>query len=217
MEISLYNEFKRKGIHLFALIIPIGYYVLPKKFALLVIVPIALSSIHFYKWIVFAFPYILLVLIPVALGSIVVDVIRLWRLPLAKFFNWLLGPILREHESYSFTGSSHILSASVLSILFFDKKVAIAAIVYVILGDIAAALIGRVYGKTKIEKKSLEGSLAFLSVCLLVALLLPGLPFWIGAIGALVATAVEALSIPLDDNLSVPILSGLVMEILHLL
>ena len=192
MEISLYNEFKRKGIHLFALTIPIAYYLLPKKIALLVLVPFAL-------------------------GSILVDVIRLWKLPLANFFNWLLGPILREHENHSLTGSSHILSASALSIIFFDKKVAIAAIVYVILGDIAAAIIGRVYGKTKIENKSLEGSLAFLSVCLLVALLLPGLPFWIGAIGALVATAVEALSISIDDNLSVPLLSGLVMEILHLL
>jgi len=192
LEISLYNEFKRKGIHLFALAIPIAYYLLPKKIALLVLVPLAL-------------------------GSILVDIIRLRKLPLANFFNWFLGPILREHESYSLTGSSHILSASALSILFFDKKVAIAAIVYVILGDIAAALIGRVYGKTKIEKKSLEGSLAFLSVCLLVALVLPGLPFWIGAIGALVATAVEALSISIDDNLSVPLLSGLVMEILHLL
>jgi len=192
LEISLYNEFKRKGIHLFALAIPIAYYLLPKKIALLILVPFAL-------------------------GSILVDVIRLRKLPLANFFNWFLGPILREHENYSLTGSSHILSASALSILFFDKKVAIASIIYVILGDIAAALIGRVYGKTKIEKKSLEGSLAFLSICLLVALLLPGLPFWIGAIGALVATAVEALSIPIDDNLSVPILSGLVMEILHLL
>ncbi|HVP36115.1 MAG TPA: hypothetical protein VMT04_03890 [Terriglobales bacterium] len=189
MEITLYNEFKRKGMHLFALAIPFGYFLLPKKIALFVLVPIALCSI-------------------------LVDVIRLWKLPLANFFQWFLGPILREHESYSFTGSSHILSASAICILFFDKKVAIAAIVYVILGDIAAALIGRVYGKTKIEKKSLEGSLAFLSVCILVALLLPGLPFWIGAIGALVATSVEALSIPIDDNLSVPILSGLVMQIL---
>ena len=193
MEISLYNEFKRKGMHLFALTIPIGYYLLPKKIALFILVPFAV-------------------------GSILVDVIRLRKLPLANFFNWFLGPILREHESYSLTGSSHILAASALTIAVFPKKeVAIAAIVYVILGDIAAALIGRVYGKTKIEKKSLEGSLAFLSVCLLIALILPGLPFWIGAIGALVATAVEALSIPIDDNLSVPLLSGLVMQILLLL
>jgi glycerol-3-phosphate acyltransferase PlsY len=192
LEISLYNEFKRKLIHLFALSIPVGYYLLPKRIALFILIPITLCSI-------------------------IVDLIRLRNLPLAKFFNWLLGPILREHESWDLTGSSYILSASVLSILFFDKKIAIAAISYIILGDCASAIIGRIYGQTKIERKSLEGSLAFLSVCLLVALLLPGLPFWVGAIGALVATGVEAFSIPLNDNLSVPLVSGLVMEILILL
>ena len=192
MEISIYNEFKRKLIHLFALSIPIGYYLLPKRIALLI-------------------------LIPITIGSIIVDLIRLRNLPLSKFFNWLLGPILREHESWDLTGSSYILSASVLSILFFEKKIAIAAISYIILGDCASAIIGRIYGQTKIERKSLEGSMAFLSVCLLVALLLPGLPFWVGAIGALVATGVEAFSIPLNDNLSVPLVSGLVMEILILL
>jgi dolichol kinase len=192
LEISIYNEFKRKLIHLFALAIPTGYYLLPKRIALLI-------------------------LIPITIGSIIVDIIRLRNLPLAKFFNWLLGPILREHESWDLTGSSYILSASVLSILFFEKKIAIAAISYIILGDCASAIIGRIYGQTKIEKKSLEGSLAFLSICLLVALLLPGLPFWVGAIGALVATGVEAFSIPLNDNLSVPLVSGLVMEILILL
>jgi len=192
LEISLYNEFKRKLIHLFALLIPIGYYLLPKRTALFI-------------------------LIPITLGSILVDIIRLRNLPLAGFLNWLLGPILREHESWDLTGSSYILSASVLSILFFDKKVAIAAIAYIILGDCASAIIGRVYGKTKIEKKSLEGSLAFLCICLLVALFLPGLPFWIGAIGALVATAVEALSIPINDNLSVPLVCGLIMEVLIIL
>jgi phytol kinase len=192
LEISLYNELKRKTIHLVALSIPIGYYILPKKTALLILVPITI-------------------------GSILIDIIRLRNLPLAGFFNWFLGPMLREHESYSLTGSSHILSASVLSIIFFNKKVAIAAIAYIILGDIAAALVGRVYGKTRIEKKSLEGSLAFLCICLLIALFLPGLPFWIGAIGAAIATGIEALSIPIDDNLSVPLVCGLIMEILILL
>ena len=192
MEISLYNEFKRKAIHLFALSVPIGYYLLPREIALLI-------------------------LIPITLGSIIVDIVRLRNLPLAGFLNWLLGPILREHESWDLTGSSYILSASVLCIMFLNKKVAIAAIAYIILGDIAAAIIGRAYGRTKIGKKSLEGSLAFLGVGLLIALFLPGLPFWVGAIGALVATAVEALNIPLNDNLSVPLASGLIMEILILL
>jgi dolichol kinase len=201
LEISFYNEFKRKAIHLFALCIPIGYFLLPK------------------------FPS-LLILAPCALGAIGIDIIRLKKLPLHGFLNQLLGPILREHESKDFAGSSYILSASFLAILLFDKRVALAAISFIILGDIAAALIGRRFGKTKIRwslahnslnwnnRKSVEGSLSCLFMCLLVALLVPLLPLWVGIIGALVATVVEGITLPINDNFSVPLLSGLFMQLL---
>jgi dolichol kinase len=205
MEISLYNEFKRKATHLVALSIPIGYFLLPKLLSLLILTPFAL-------------------------GSILIDIIRLKRLPLHGFLNRLIGPMLREHEDSDFTGSSYIFTASVLSILLFDKSAAIAAISFIILGDIAAALIGRRYGKLKInwtlarpkvetgqnphKKKTFEGSFACLFMCLLVVLIIPGLPLWIGVVGAFVATMVEAMPFPIDDNFSVPLVSGLVMHIL---
>jgi glycerol-3-phosphate acyltransferase PlsY len=189
MEISLYNEFKRKGIHLFALVIPIGYFFLPKLLSLLILTPFAL-------------------------GSIVIDIIRLKRLPLHGFLNRLIGPMLREHENSDFTGSSYILTASVLTILLFDKSVAVAAISFIILGDIAAAFIGRRYGRIRIKRKSLEGSLACLVMCLLVVIIVPGFPLWIGVVGAFTATIVEGITFPIDDNFSVPLISGLVMHIL---
>ncbi|KPL03430.1 MAG: hypothetical protein AMJ73_07160 [candidate division Zixibacteria bacterium SM1_73] len=189
MEISLYNEFKRKAIHLVALAIPIGYFLLPKLLSLLILTPFVL-------------------------GSIVIDIIRLKRLPLHGFLNRLIGPMLREHENSDFTGSSYILTASLLSIILFDKSVAVAAISFIILGDIAAALIGRRYGKIKIKKKSLEGSFACLFMCVLVAVIVPGFPLWVGVVGAFVATVVEGITLPIDDNFSVPLISGLVMHIL---
>lgn len=189
MEISLYNEFKRKAIHLVALAIPIGYFLLPKLLSLLILAPFVL-------------------------GSIVIDIIRLKRLPLHGFLNRLIGPMLREHENSDFTGSSYILTASLLSIILFDKSVAVAAISFIILGDIAAALIGRRYGKIRIKKKSLEGSFACLFMCVLVAVIVPGFPLWIGIIGAVTATIIEGITLPTDDNFSVPLISGLVMHIL---
>lgn len=201
MEISFYNEFKRKATHLLALCIPIGYFFLPKTLSLLILTPFAL-------------------------GAIMIDIIRLRRLPLHGFLNRLLGPILREHESADFAGSSYIFSASFFTILLFDKSVAVAAISFIILGDIAAALIGRKFGKTKISwprgnsnafgnnRKSLEGSLACLFMCLVVAVLVPHLPLWVGLVGALVATGVEGITFPINDNFSVPLISGLCMHIL---
>ena len=197
-------------IHLFSLCIPVGYFFRPK-------------------------PLSLLILSPFVVGAIVIDIVRLKKLPLHGFLSGLLGPVLREHESSDFAGSSYILSASFFTILLFDKFVAVAAISFIILGDIAAALVGRRLGKTKIRWslvenndgnswKSLEGSLACLLVCLLVALVvshLPSdnglgepLPLWVGIVGALVATLVEGITLPINDNFSVPLISGLCMHIL---
>ena len=195
MEISIDNELKRKGVHLCALIIPLAYYFFLSK------------------------PHALLIFTPIALISILVDVIRLKQSPSSRWICWILGPILRERESWDFTGSSYILSAFVLAVLFFNKKIAVAVICFAILGDLAAALIGRIFGKVKIvnSKKTLEGSLALFGSCVLVILVIPSFPIWIGLVGALIATVVEALSIPINDNFSVPLLSGLVMEILWIL
>ncbi len=201
MEISFYNEFRRKAIHLFALTIPIGYFLLPKTPSLLI-------------------------LSPFVVGAIMIDIVRLRKLPLHGFLNRLLGSILRDHEEEDFAGASYILSASFLSILLFHKSVAMAAISFIILGDIAAALIGRRFGKTKIpwsltkvnpfgnDRKSLEGSLSCLLMCLVVAMVIPQLPLWIGIIGAVTATVAEGVSLPINDNFSVPLLSGLCMQLL---
>ena len=201
MEISFYNEFRRKAIHLFALTIPIGYFLLPKTPSLLI-------------------------LSPFVAGAIMIDIVRLRKLPLHGFLNRLLGSVLRDHEEEDFAGASYILSASFLSILLFQKSLAIAAISFIILGDIAAALIGRRFGKTKIpwsptkvnpfgnDRKSLEGSLSCLLMCLVVAMVIPQLPLWIGIIGAVTATLAEGISLPINDNFSVPLLSGLCMQLL---
>ena len=193
MEISFLNELKRKAIHLLALIIPISYYFLPQSTALLLYVPVAALSIT-------------------------VDIFRIKKYHMGRLLNWILRPILRKHERRGFTGSSFILSAMVLSIIFFEKKIAVAVISFIIVGDIAAALVGRVFGKIRIiNKKTLEGSSAFLFSCLLIVWIIPGFPFWIGIAGAIAATVVEALPLPIDDNFSVPLFSGLVMEILYLI
>lgn len=201
MEISFYNELKRKAIHLFALCIPAGYYLLPKTPSLLILAPFVL-------------------------GSILIDIVRLRRLPLHGLLNRLLGPVLREHESRDFAGASYILCASFLTILLFEKMAAVAAISFIIVGDIAAAMVGRKFGKTRIRfaprlvdssrnsQKSLEGSAACFLACAMVAAVIPILPLWVGLAGALVATLVEGTSLPMDDNFSVPLVSGLSMHLL---
>jgi dolichol kinase len=81
-----------------------------------------------------------------------------------------------------------------------------------------AAIIGKKFGHTKIlANKSLEGSLACFVACLVIGLfvawLFPAhLTLQIIVIGALTATIVELFSLWIDDNLTIPLISGLVMQ-----
>jgi len=190
-DIALSAELVRKAVHLFALVIPVGHY--------LVSFPVAVVGIS----------------IPAAV-AILIDLARFHRWKLWDVVSPLIGPIIRDHEvKGGFTGASYILTASTIVIVVFPKSIAIAAIVFIIIGDIAAALVGRTWGKHPlIGRKSVEGSSACLISLVLVSFLIPGLPTAAGILGAVVATAAEAFSGKIDDNLAVPIVSGTAMFII---
>lgn len=191
-EISFIQELWRKTTHMGALVIPGGYYLLglEKSTALWILLPftvlvIATDLSRFRGW-------------------------WLWR----GFFGKLFGRMIRSHEQNGdWTGATYILIASCCTIALYSKPIAIAALAFIIVGDSAAALIGRRYGKHKFGRKSYEGSAACLGATLLVAALAPGISFPVAAVGAAVATLVEAKPLGVDDNISVPVLSGLAMTI----
>jgi len=82
-------------------------------------------------------------------------------------------------------------------------------------GDSISALIGRKFGKTKIGNKSLEGSISFFLSCVVVAFFIPGLNVWIGIISAFFAAIIELVGIhKLNDNLTIPIATALIVQIL---
>lgn len=184
---DLFAEITRKLIHLSSMSIPIGYYFLPKGVAIVI-------------------------LLPIALATLAIDVLRLVHPPCFRSLYKRYGFLLREHESGTFTGATYMLSASLLSILCFEKDIAVAAISFLILGDMVAALIGKSYGRVRILDKTLEGSLVCFFTCILIAMVIPQMGLGIGLLGALVATVVELLPIPVDDNLLIPLLSGLAMQ-----
>jgi glycerol-3-phosphate acyltransferase PlsY len=88
---------------------------------------------------------------------------------------------------------------------------------FLILGDAAAAIVGRAVGRVRIFGKSLEGSLACFAACLLVAWVYPGDPFtWRMMLGgALAATLFELFPIPLDDNMRISLSAGFAMTLLQ--
>ncbi len=155
------------------------------------------------------------IMVPVTVAMILIDVARLrqwlfWR----AFARKILSPVIRQHEmAGDFTGATYILLSVCLTVALYEKPIAIAALAFIIVGDTLAALIGRRFGRHRFGHKSVEGSLACLAGTAVVAAVVPGLPMEVRFFGAAVATIVEALPLGVDDNMTVPIASGLLMTL----
>ncbi|MCL5265353.1 MAG: hypothetical protein M1343_09235 [Chloroflexi bacterium] len=150
--------------------------------------------------------------------------IEILRLTIVSVNRWLMSLFsgvsagFKPREVARPIGTTFYLVASFLTFLFFSRDVAVAALFFAAVGDAMAAAVGEQYGRTKVGMKSLEGSGAFFASALVVGfiLVLAGLHLnWLAVtVGAAVAALVELLPIPIDDNLTVPIISAVVMTLL---
>lgn len=188
--LSIGGELKRKAIHLSMIAIPVWLYLAPPSLANLG-------------------------LIIATIITIVLDVARLSDNRLKSFFLRFFRSLMRPHEVEHLMGSTYFMIASLISVLVFDKMIAIAALSFLVLGDAIAAVIGKKYGSIRYWGKSVEGSAACFACCFVVGAILMGVQkeaLMLVAAGSLAATLAEALPAPMDDNMRVPLISGLVMQ-----
>ena len=156
-----------------------------------------------------------------AAGSLALDLVRFRIAWLNRLFlNWLRLLLKREEEA-RITGATYLLIAACICFLAFDKEIAVAVLLFLSLGDPAAALVGRPIPGPRILGKSPVGTLAFVVVSLLVVALLVTADVmafhWVFIVAAIVAGLVELAPLPLDDNLTVPLVSGACAQYLPLL
>jgi glycerol-3-phosphate acyltransferase PlsY len=127
----------------------------------------------------------------------------------------------REQEAGRLTGAFYFFLGCLLTALLFPAPIAALAILYLSLGDPAATLVGGWIGKTRIWGKSLEGLLACLGVCAAAGMAVSGLgrtPLMLVALaGAATAGLLEVLPLKINDNLTIPLGSALVMGAMGLL
>ena len=141
-----------------------------------------------------------------------VDAIRLRSSRAHRVFDRRIGAYLRDDEAHGPIRIHELTAAAAIAAWALPPALAATAVGYAVFGDAAAALVGRRWGGGR--RKSAAGSAACLAVCLAIgAALLPGEPLAVVA-GAVIATAVEAMPSPADDNLAVPLVSGLVLALL---
>lgn len=143
--------------------------------------------------------------------SFTLDFLRLRDHRFNSWFMKIFSQFVRRTETDKFNGSTFLCLAFFLVIFLFSRNVAITAMFFLSLGDAAAELGGKNFGRLKIMGKSLEGTLAFFVVAFLVAYALFE-NVAVALIGALAGALVELFSFNLDDNLTVPLGSALVLS-----
>jgi len=184
------NEIIRKSIHLFALSIPVGYMILDKKTTLLI-----LGSATFF--------------------ALCVELARFLWSDFSRWFYRSVGNLLREHEQSDLTGATYLLIGSFLTILFFDKWIALAALFFLVVADAFGALVGRFWGKHSLYKdKMIEGSVIFLLTALVVVFFIPENYLVVGFVGVATAFLIDVFVKRIDDNVAIPLGSGAVMQVL---
>ena len=148
-------------------------------------------------------------------GGLGLDLARLRVERLNRAFLRWLAPLLKSDEGRRVTGATYMAMSALAVFLLFDRTVAVAALLFLSLGDPAAALVGRRMPGPRIFGKSPVGTAAFIAVSWAVVgvLVATGVVdyHWGLMAGAVAAGVVELAPLPVDDNLTVPIAAGAVM------
>jgi len=187
-------EVGRKTLHLLALVIPLGMWLLGTPLALYVL----------------------------AAGAGMAGAADVARAHLPAFNEWIrrvFGPLMRTEElpavgeGVTFNGATSVLVGAALLLLIFPLRVAVPVLTMTMLADAAAALVGRRLGRHPWGDLSatVEGTAAFVVTGLVVMACFPALAYGPAAAGVLVAATVEALPLPVNDNVRVPLVAALVV------
>ena len=156
----------------------------------------------------------------ISLASLAVEFLRFRIAAINRAFQSVFRPLLREYEASRLTGASYIFIASFLAFLIFEKDIAVLAICFLAVGDAVAALVGKYMGGTKIIGKSLQGDIACFLSCLAAGFVFYYAGLNISPImvlfGATAAAIVQSMPLPVNDNITIPLFSGLLMTLIAL-
>jgi len=147
--------------------------------------------------------------------AIVLFVELIFRLDKNKdifLFSTILRRCKRKNDERGFI---YFFVGIIVTLYLFKFNIAIsnAAIIILLFGDSASTLFGKRFGKTHLpfnKEKTIIGTSAFFVVALIGALTqVPLLPAFFGALSGAIT---EAYS-PVDDNVPIPLISGIAMSL----
>ena len=184
---ALQLEIRRKLIHLTSLSIPIGYSFIDRDTTLAILAGVFVLSLS------------------LEIGRLFIPRIRSRVHP-------VFAPIMRVAEERKLSGATYLLAGAWITIYFFEKEIALVGLLLVSLSDAAAAIVGTAYGKIHLWQKTLEGSTAFFASTGLILIVMMNLSVEEMLTALFIGTLVELLPIPINDNLTLPVLTALAMQ-----
>jgi dolichol kinase len=135
----------------------------------------------------------------------------------------VLGPIAHPHEWHKVNSATWFVTALLLLATLAPLRSAALGCAVLALGDPAAALVGRRWGRRKIaQNRTLEGALAFVAVGTLVSLAVvqavpgaPASPLLLALTAGVVGALTELYSGRVDDNLSIPVVTAVAVTLVE--
>ena len=199
-QISYFQEILRKLIHLSSLWMVAAIMLARDEYRLILAV-------------IFGISWILNILLEHAVACKVPYIT-----PLYYFFFKKMLRKTPEPTDWVISGGPPVWGAAFISTLLFPTQAAATALAVMLIADTCAALIGRLFGKHKINGKSIEGCIAFTlggaAAFAVIALFYPAptltaiICATVGIILAMLAELFEK-QIHVDDNFSIPLIIGL--------
>jgi dolichol kinase len=157
------------------------------------------------------------------LVAFVFESLRLKYRPLNHVVLLVGKPHMRDTEKYDYTALPFYLWGIGLSFFLFREHIAVLAVLFLSFSDPVASYFGLKYGSIKLYvNKSLEGSIAGFTACYLITLAYgvlfhgPSPALLVFALFAAMFGAMsELLSMYIDDNFTIPLISGVGMTLLN--
>ena len=184
------SELARKAIHLSNALIPLSYYYLfPDKIDMIIVLAFLLILCFF------------------------LEIYRKNNHMLSKIFsNWFEFMMRDSEKKGEITGATWVFVGALFTILLVPDPYNIISLLFLSFGDTFAAIIGMKFPYVKLGRKTLSGSIAGFFACLAIGLVIDlPIAYEIIIFGAFTAMLIEILPLAVNDNVSIPIFSGLSM------
>ncbi|MBI4331565.1 MAG: hypothetical protein HY673_09820 [Chloroflexi bacterium] len=151
--------------------------------------------------------------------AMIIEIIRFVSPSCNACFVAIGGPMLRRQETSHVTGSTYLLISSFLTFLVFPREVAAVAVSFLAVGDAVGAVVGVAFATGTRPEKNWQGRIACFSSALLVGLVVGSVVLdmnvFVVLVGAATAAVVETLTLPVNDNITIPVSSAVAMTLLN--